>query len=185
MAAPVLSGISNVNGGVQIKWDKVTGAAKYRVFRKTGSGSWSKMCDTSSLTYTDRSVKNGTGYSYTVRCISSDGRSYTSALNSVGKKTTYIAVTQISRVANNATKTATVKWSQNKAATGYQIQYSTSSNYSSKKTVGISKGSITSKSIGSLAKGKTYYFRIRVYKKVGGNNVYSAWSTTKKVKINK
>ena len=31
--------------------------------------------------------------------------------------------------------------------------------------------------------GKTYYVRIRTYKKVGGKIYYSAWSKTRQVKI--
>ncbi|MGM9593426.1 MAG: hypothetical protein ACI3U8_03660, partial [Candidatus Onthomonas sp.] len=53
IAAPVLSSVSNVTSGVTLKWEKVDGAAKYRVFRKvSGAKSWTKLTVTTSTSYT-------------------------------------------------------------------------------------------------------------------------------------
>ena len=79
----------------------------------------------------------------------------------------------------------TVKWGKNSKATGYQIQYSTGSSFSSYKTVTVSGASSVSRVIGSLTKGKTYYVRVRAYKTVSGTKYYSAWSAKKSVKISK
>ena len=65
---------------------------------------------------------------------------------------------------------------------GYQIQYSTSSKFSSPKTVTITKNTSTSKTIKSLKSKKYYYVRVRTYKSVSGTKYYSAWSSAKKVK---
>ena len=89
IAVPVLVSAANVNGGVQVKWQKVEGAEKYRVFRKTGSGNWVKVGDTTTLNYTDKTAVAGTTYSYTVRCISADGKAYTSAYDTTGKSIKY------------------------------------------------------------------------------------------------
>ena len=43
----------------------------------------------------------------------------------------------------------------------------------------------TSYTIKKLKKKKTYYVRIRTYKKVSGKTYYSGWSSVKKVKIKK
>lgn len=85
IAEPVLTSVSNVKGGVKVIWAKSNGAAKYRVFRKTGSGSWKKIADITSTSYIDKSVKSGTQYSYAVRCLSKDSKSYTSAYDTRGK----------------------------------------------------------------------------------------------------
>ena len=67
--------------------------------------------------------------------------------------------------------------------TGYQIQYSTSKTFASgNKIVNAVKYSTTKKTVKNLAKGKTYYVRIRTYKTVGGVKYYSVWSASKAVK---
>ncbi len=81
-----------------------------------------------------------------------------------------------------------LKWSKRTAQiTGYQIQYSTSSKFTSKatKTVSIKNYKQTSQTFSRL-KGKTkYYVRVRVYKTVKNVNYYSAWSKAKAVTTKK
>lgn len=89
IAAPTLKSVAKVTGGVKFTWTKSTGAEKYRVFRKTGSGSWAKLADTTAATWTDKTVKSGTKYTYTVRCITANGKTYTSAFNTKGLAITY------------------------------------------------------------------------------------------------
>ena len=84
IAAPAAPTLKNSKSGVVISWKKPAGAVKYRIFRKTGTGGWTKLADTTALTYTDTKAKNGTKYSYTIRCVSSDGKSFTSAYNTTG-----------------------------------------------------------------------------------------------------
>lgn len=74
--------------------------------------------------------------------------------------------------------------------TGYELQYSTSSNFKKgTKTVNISKNKTTSKSVGKLSAKKKYYVRVRTYKTVKfcGKNVklYSGWSKAKAVTTKK
>ena len=111
--------------------------------------------------------------------------------------TNYTATTKKITITVNPTKTAlvsvtspsagkmTVKWKKNAVGTGYQIQYSTSSKFTSPKTVTVTKNTTLSKTIGSLAKGKKYYVRIRTYKTVGSTKFYSGWSAAKAVTIRK
>ena len=65
--------LSKVSTGIKVQWTAVTGAAKYRIFKKTGDGSWKKLTDTTSLSYTDTKCTAGTEYSYAVRCLDADG----------------------------------------------------------------------------------------------------------------
>ena len=62
----------NSTVGIKIYWDKVGGAEKYRLYRKINGGSWKKIGDFSNkyLYYTDKNVKFGSKYDYTVRAIS-------------------------------------------------------------------------------------------------------------------
>lgn len=78
---------------------------------------------------------------------------------------------------------AIVTWKkQRKGITGYQIQYSKKKGFSKAKTVLVKKTK-TSKKISKLERNKTYYIRVRTYKKVGGKKYYSTWSEAKKVVV--
>ncbi len=66
--------------------------------------------------------------------------------------------------------------------TGYQIQYSTSKAFSKATTKTISSYNTTKYTLKSLSAKKTYYVRVRTYKKVGSTTYYSSWSTYKYVK---
>lgn len=78
----------------------------------------------------------------------------------------------------------TVSWGSNSKASGYNIQYSTASDFSKNcKTVTVKGKNSTEKKMKGLPQGKTYYVRVRSYKSVSGKKYYSAWSAQKKVKI--
>ncbi|MBQ8935005.1 MAG: leucine-rich repeat protein, partial [Oscillospiraceae bacterium] len=100
LSAPTLGSIANVSGGVQITWGKVTGAAKYRVFRKTAGSNWQVLGDTTGLIYTDKTAASGTAYTYTVRCVSANGKTFTSAYDPAGKTITYLSAPVLGAVAN-------------------------------------------------------------------------------------
>lgn len=183
-AKPTLSAVQNQATGVIITWKKAAGAAKYRVFKKSGSGGWMKLVDTTSVSYLDKAVKSGTKYTYTVRCISSDGKVYTSGYNTTGKVTVFAARPTISSVSSPKAKQLTVKWKKVTGITGYQIQYSTSSSFAKgNKAVTVKSTTAVSKTIGSLTSKKKYYVRMRTYKTVSGKNYYSTWSTVKSVTV--
>ena len=78
-ATPTLK-VTTVSGAHQITVNKVGGAAKYRVFLKNGS-SWKKLGDTTS-TLTNKNVKFGTKYIYTVRAMNSAGNYISGFLDS-------------------------------------------------------------------------------------------------------
>ncbi len=108
----------------------------------------------------------------------------------VNKPTTPAKVTvkktTLKSAKNAKGKKLVVKWGKNTAGNGYQIQYSTSKKFAKgNKTKTISKNKTTSYTIKKLKKKKTYYVRIRTYKKVSGKTYYSEWSSVKKVKIKK
>lgn len=93
--------------------------------------------------------------------------------------------TTISSVAAKS-KGFKVKWKkQATQTTGYQIQYSASSKFTSSKTVTITKNSTVSKTVSKLKGKKKYYVRIRTYKTVSGTKYYSPWSKAKAVTTKK
>lgn len=69
-----------------------------------------------------------------------------------------------------------VSWKKVSNASGYQIQYSTSSKFKNAKTVKVSAKK-SSTTIKKLKKNKKYYVRVRSYNKSSGKTVYSSWSS--------
>ena len=95
------------------------------------------------------------------------------------------AGTTLTTAKNLSGRKAQITWKKNRYVTGYEIQYSVNKNFrsGSKKTVaGVSKTKYT---LTKLQKNKTYYVRIRTYKKSGTKKYYSSWSKVKAVRIRK
>ncbi|MBE5685541.1 MAG: hypothetical protein EGQ94_08430 [Ruminococcus sp.] len=95
------------------------------------------------------------------------------------------AGTTLMTAKNLSGRKAQITWKKNRYVTGYEIQYSVNKNFrsGSKKTVsGVSKTKYT---LIKLQKNKTYYVRIRTYKKSGTKKYYSSWSKVKAVRIRK
>lgn len=81
-----------------------------------------------------------------------------------------------------ANRSFIASWKKNIQATGYQIQYAADSRFTKeRKTVIVGKQSATRYKISGLKNKKTYYVRIRSYKRVGKKVLYSSWSTVKKI----
>lgn len=175
--------LSNSATGITIKWSKVNGAAGYYLYQKTSNG-WKRIKTitsgtTTSWTHTKRT--NGAKYTYTVKAY------YKKTCSTyISGKTIYRVVRPtISSLKNSAAKKMTVKWNRNSKASGYQIQYSTSSKFSKAKTVTIAGSKTLTRTFSSLTKGKRYYVRVRAFKTVSGTRYYSSWSASKNVKISK
>lgn len=86
-------------------------------------------------------------------------------------------------VYNGKGKKLKAYWKKNRTVSGYQLQYSTSKQFINGKTVTLKSANYTGAVRSKLTKNKTYYVRIRTYKKVSGKVYSSAWSKTKQVKI--
>ena len=121
LATPKISKAESVYGGVKLTWNKVSGAAKYRVYYKGRKG-WTRMVDTTSTSYIDKDVSSGKNYTYTVRCISADGKSFTSGYDSKGKSVKYIAAPEISKL-ENVNGGVKISWGKVSGATKYRVYY--------------------------------------------------------------
>lgn len=109
--------------------------------------------------------------------------------NYTGSKTVYFyiapAKAQLASATSTSAKSMKLKWKKDSKATGYEIYYATKANFSksSRKVVTISKNKTTSKTIKKLKSNKTYYVKIRSYKKVGSKKIYGDWSNTLRVTV--
>ncbi len=81
--APTITRLSNTSKGVSVTWNKIAGVYGYRLYRKYDGGSWTKVKDTTSTSFTDSGAKKGRQVTYTVRCIDRKGKTV-SGYNSKG-----------------------------------------------------------------------------------------------------
>lgn len=181
-AAVKLVSVTAAAASVKVKWKKVSGADGYDLMRKVSGGKYtriSRIKKASTVSYTDKSVKDGTLYSYKV--LAYKGTATGKAANV--KTILWLKKPAIKSAASKKSKTILVKAAKNKKASGYQIQLCTSSNFKSiAKTVKVSSAKAVSTTIKGLKKGKKYYVRLRTYKKSGSKTYYSVWSGKKTVK---
>lgn len=176
--------LSNISKSIQINWNKTTGCQGYYIYRKTNTSKGWKLVNNINgntvLSWKDTSVSNGNVYYYTIKA-------YYKNIVSPISNTKYIyriVSPKITKYKKDKTK-LNIKWNKNTKATGYQLQYSTSSLFLSNKTIKISNFITISKNINKLSKNKTYYLRIRTYKRYKNKTYYSTWSLTSNIKNTK
>ncbi len=169
---PKLKSIENSAYGVLIKWDKVTGAEKYNVYRKVSGGEYKYIGATSKIYYTDKTAKSGTKYYYAIRGKRDDSVSSQSA--SLSK---YYLEDPTLNAPTTTSKGVGLKWSEVAGAEGYVIYRKTGSSGSYKKIA-------TEKGVSNLfyrdttaKKGTKYYYKVKAYK----SKTYSAYSNTKAI----
>ncbi len=159
LAAPVVKVANNTSTSITVSWGKVSGARKYEVYRKAGSAKkWTKVKTTTSRSYTDKNVKNGTTYKYMVKAI--DGK-IVSGYDSSGEAIKRLAAPTPSSVKSSKSG-VTFKWSKVTGASGYVVYRKTGSgSYKELATVkGSKKVSYLDK---SAKKGKTYTYIVKAY----------------------
>ena len=117
---PKISSLTNINGGVEIKWSTLKYADGYRVYRKTKNTGWTRIGNTEDNTFKDTNVKSGTAYTYTVRCVDEDGN-FASYFNN-GKSVTFVKTPTINKIENTATGSK-ISWGKCSGASKYRVYY--------------------------------------------------------------
>ncbi len=116
-AAPSVS-ISSVEGGAQIKWNKIAGATGYRVYRRyKTTDSWTAIKDlgANATSYIDTKAPAIKKIYYTVKAFTPNGNS-----GYVQKSIGYVK-TPILKSATNTASNITVKWEAVKGAQSYIV----------------------------------------------------------------
>lgn len=187
--AKVTPKVSNVKYNQQkVTWSKVTGATSYKVYFSKNNKTY-KLVKTvkasASRSYTSKGLDAGNTYYYKVRAIrTSNGTTYWGIKGDAAKLKTVLYKGEITYCKNTAPKTVTLKWTAVNGAHGYKIYRSKTGKSGSFELIKTAKYMNQYKNTG-LTKGKTYYYKVKPYRKVNGKMVYGKISPASKVKITK
>ncbi|MGN1114862.1 MAG: fibronectin type III domain-containing protein, partial [Oscillospiraceae bacterium] len=157
---------------VTVKWDKVTGADGYIIYRYNDSGkTWSRAAKVSSkiTSYTVSKLQPGKAYKFTVKAYRTvngkelAGSDY-SALQAITLPDTVSGLKT-----SLTTKSVKLSWNKAGGAKGYCIYQ-----YKGNKWVRIKTLSSTSYTVSNLKSGTTYKFLVKSYTKSGNSVIYGS-----------
>ncbi len=170
IATPQVTKTSSVIGsGITLNWKSVSGAAYYRVYRKSDDGSkWVFLGKVTGTSYVDKNVTVGKTYKYTVRA---ENGSNLSGYNSTGWTVKYTITTPSVKSITTSTNTIKLQWSAVKGAKGYIVyrKANVSSNWT---RLGTTTG--TSYTDKNVKTGTVYYYTLKAY----NGNSNSAYNKT-------
>ena len=146
-----------VEGGVKITWKEVSGADNYRVFVKAGKA-WRNLGDTTETSMIHNAVENNTKYTYTVRALSKDGKSFTSEFDRTGYEYQYFQPPVLSAI-NDTLKGPAISWEKVEGIKQYQIFYSVDG--SKWKTDGSMKTETNTYTLTNAEYGHRYRFTVK------------------------
>ena len=187
--APAASDISATQSTsvIKLSWKASEGATGYRVYQYSPSkGKYVQIASIKTTTYRKATnLKAGTEYKFKIKPYTklSDGTVLWGTASAEFATATECKAPAITSVTSAKTK-ATVKWSDVSGETGYQLYYSTKKDSGYKKVNSYTADKLAgSKTFSASASGKTIYFKVRAYKKVNGQTIFSEWSAVKSVKL--
>ena len=173
LSAPAVTGGNDAQGRPTLKWNAVTGAAKYEVYRaRSKNGDYIKYSTVTGTSYTNTSyIENGNTYYYKVRALKSDG--------TAGAWSSIVAVTYKQTLSapavtggNDAQGRPTLKWNAVTGAAKYEVYRARSKDGDYIKYSTVTGTSYTN--ISYIENGNTYYYKVRA---LDANGTAGAWSS--------
>ena len=154
-SAPSGLSVSNTIASLTLKWNAVTDATGYEIYRAGTDGKYSKIKTVTSTSYVDTNVKNNTQYSYKIKAYNAAGASAFSTAASLKK--TQISVSNLKADANGSK--VQLSWTVGvTGAEGYVIYRRTEGG--SYAEIGRTSGKTYSDTISA---GIKYYYAVAVY----------------------
>ena len=173
LSAPTVTGGNDAQGRPTLKWNAVTGAAKYEVYRaRSKDGTYTKYSTTTGTAYTNSSyLTSGATYYYKVRALDANGNA--GPYSAVVSVTCRLKLTAPSVTGgNDAQGRPTLKWNAVSGAAKYEVYRARSMNGDYVKYSTVTGTSYTNTSY--IEDGNTYYYKVRALK---SNGTAGAWSS--------
>ena len=173
LPAPTVTGGNDSQGRPTLKWNAVTGAAKYEVYRaRSKDGDYIKYSTVTGTSYTNTSyIEDGNTYYYKVRALDANGTAGAwSSIVSVTYKRTLSAPTVTG--GNDSQGRPTLKWKAVSGAAKYEVYRARSRSGEYIKYSTVTGTSYTNTSY--IENGNTYYYKVRALK---SNGTAGAWSS--------
>ena len=173
LPAPTVTGGNDSQGRPTLKWNAVTGAARYEVYRaRSRSGEYIKYSTVTGTSYTNTSyIEDGNTYYYKVRALDANGTAGAwSSVVSVTYKQTLSAPSVTG--GNDAQGRPTLKWNAVSGAAKYEVYRARSMNGDYIKYSTVTGTSYTNTSY--IESGNTYYYKVRA---LDANGTAGAWSS--------
>jgi len=173
LSAPAVTGGKDSQGRPTLKWNAVTGAAKYEVYRaRSKDGDYIKYSTVTGTSYTNTSyIESGNTYYYKVRALDANGTAGAwSSVVSVTYKQTLSAPTVTG--GNDAQGRPTLKWKAVTGAAKYEVYRARSKDGDYIKYSTVTGTSYTNTSY--IENGNTYYYKVRA---LDANGTAGAWSS--------
>lgn len=115
---PAISDFSSIQNGVKISWSAYTGAYQYRLYVKNGT-KWTKIAQTTALSFNHTGLKNNTVYTYTVRALDRAGN-FVSTYNTQGWDNRFLPAPTLTAV-SSVYGGLKVSWQAVPNAAGYRL----------------------------------------------------------------
>ena len=170
---------------IKLSWSKAKGISNYTVYRATSKdGKYTRIrtLSSSESSYKDTTASKTKIYYYKVRAYKTVNKTkYYGAYSDIicsAKTPSKPVIT----VKNTGSKTIKVSWKKVSGANGYEVyrKAGSSAKYSIVQTV--TSGNILSYTNKKLTKNSKYYYKVRAYRTVNGQKIYSSFSTVKQIK---
>ena len=184
-AATLLDSVSNlkvtsVTGSwITLEWAKNDKATGYSIEQYKG-GKWTVIATTknnTTLKFTVKGLKNDTTYSFRIRAYKTAGVSnvYSDYVRIAGKT----RIPNVATFKGSAASASAVKldWSKNDKATGYVIEQYKGGKWTALATT--KNNTTLTFTVKGLAKGTTYSFRIKSFRKTGSTIEFSEYASVK------
>ncbi len=172
--------VTSVTGSwITLEWAKNDKATGYAIEQYKG-GKWTVIATTknnTTLKFTVKGLKNDTTYSFRIRAYKTAGASnvYSDYVRIAGKT----RIPNVAKFTGSAVSASAVKldWSKNDKATGYVIEQYKGGKWTALATT--KNNTTLTFTVKGLAKGTTYSFRIKSFRKTGSTTEFSEYAAIK------
>ena len=164
---------------VKLDWARNAGATGYIIEQYKG-GKWTQIAVTKNnytLTFTVKGLAECTPYSFRVKAYKNDGGKTNYSDYVTVKASTLLGTVKNAKVTLVTGSWITLEWAKNDKATGYVIEQYKGGKWTA---ITTTKNNTTlTFTVKGLAKGTTYSFRIKSFRKTGSTTEFSEYASVK------